>query len=150
MGYNKGRICTVLSFKWVAQIMYKYLLQFSSVPFLTDAVTLLLLHFLSLLLPSVDADTQPLFCPGGHWMQGQICDILSPASYEFLPTLSGHTDSHTLDTYVWGGGRGGTDLRSMSSIRPICKCRCPPPLLFSTFVHVRGRGAFNIRTYVLL
>ncbi len=24
---------------------------------------------------------------------------------------------------------GGSDIRSMSSIRPICKCRCPP-LLF--------------------
>ncbi len=28
----------------------------------------------------------------------------------------GHTDSHTLDTYIWGGG--GSDIRSMSSIRP--------------------------------
>ncbi len=37
------------------------------------------------------------------------------------------SDSHTLDmdTYIWGGG-GGSDIRSMSSIRPICKCRCPP------------------------
>ncbi len=47
----------------------------------------------------------------------------------FLPL--GHTDSHTLDTYMWGGGGGrGSDIRSRSSIRPICKCRCPP-LLFS-------------------
>ena len=36
-------------------------------------------------------------------MQGQICDILTPASYESLPAPSGHTDSHTLDPYVWGG-----------------------------------------------
>jgi hypothetical protein len=42
----------------------------------------------------------------------------------FLPLLA--TDSHTLDTYIWGEGRGDSDIRSMSSIRPICKCRCPP------------------------
>ncbi len=44
--------------------------------------------------------------PGGegHGMQGQICDILTPASYESLPAPSGHTDSHILDTYIWGGG----------------------------------------------
>ncbi len=41
----------------------------------------------------------------------------------FLPLLA--TDSHTLDTYIWGGGRG-SDIRSMSSSRPICKCWCPP------------------------
>ncbi len=41
---------------------------------------------------------------------------------------SDHTDSHTLDTYIWGG-RGGSIIRSMSSIWPICKCRCPPLLV---------------------
>jgi hypothetical protein len=41
---------------------------------------------------------------GGHGVQGQICDILTQASYESLPV--GHTDSHTLDTYIWGRGRG--------------------------------------------
>ncbi len=44
---------------------------------------------------------------GGHGVQGQIFDILTPASYESLPASSGHTDSHTLDTYIWlvaGGG----------------------------------------------
>ncbi len=47
--------------------------------------------------------------PGGvgHGVQGQICDILRPASYESLPVASGHTDSHTLDTYICGGGQGG-------------------------------------------
>ncbi len=40
--------------------------------------------------------------PGGrrHGVQGQICDILTPASYESLPAPSGHTDSHTLDHRV--------------------------------------------------
>ncbi len=28
--------------------------------------------------------------------------------------------------HLGGGGVGGSDIRSMSSIRPICKCRCPP------------------------
>ncbi len=39
----------------------------------------------------------------GHGVQGQICDILTPASYESVPAPSGHTDSHTLDTYIWRG-----------------------------------------------
>jgi hypothetical protein len=47
---------------------------------------------------------------GVHGGQGQICHILTPASYELLPAPSGRTDSHTLDTYIWGGG---SDIRSM-------------------------------------
>ncbi len=39
-------------------------------------------------------------------LQGQICDILTPASYESLPAPSGHTDSHTLDKYIRGGEEG--------------------------------------------
>ncbi len=39
---------------------------------------------------------------GGIGVQGQICDILAPASYESLPAPSGDTDSHTLVTYIWG------------------------------------------------
>ena len=31
---------------------------------------------------------------GGHGVQGQICHILTPHSYEPLPAPSGHTDSH--------------------------------------------------------
>ncbi len=60
-------------------------------------------------------------------MQGKICDILRPqlVMNRFLPF--GHTDAHTLYTYIWGEGAcGGSDIRSMSRIRPICKCRCPP------------------------
>jgi hypothetical protein len=40
-------------------------------------------------------------------VQGQICDILTQANYESFPAPSGHTDSHFLDTYIWGGGGGG-------------------------------------------
>jgi hypothetical protein len=40
-------------------------------------------------------------------MQGQICDILRPqlAMNRFLPP--GDTDSHTLDTNIWGEGAWG-------------------------------------------
>ncbi len=47
---------------------------------------------------------------GGDGVQGKICDILTPASYESLTALSGHTYPHTLDTYIRGGGRGGRAL----------------------------------------
>ncbi len=44
--------------------------------------------------------------PGGegHRVQGQICDILRSqlSMNRFLPLLA--TDSHTLYTYIWGGG----------------------------------------------
>jgi hypothetical protein len=32
---------------------------------------------------------------------------LTQASYESLPAPFGHTDSHTLKTYIWGGGARG-------------------------------------------
>jgi hypothetical protein len=48
---------------------------------------------------------------GRHCVQGQICDILTQASYESLPASWPHRFPY---------------IRSMSSIRPICKCRCPP------------------------
>jgi hypothetical protein len=44
---------------------------------------------------------------GWAWGAGKICHILTPASYEPFPAPWGHTDSHTLDTYIWGGGGGG-------------------------------------------
>ncbi len=66
--------------------------------------------------------------PGGRGMgcRDKYVDILRPqlAMNRFLPLLATH--SHTLDTYVLGGVWGGSDIRSMLSIRPICKCRCPP------------------------
>ncbi len=60
-------------------------------------------------------------------MQGQICDILRPqlAMNCFL-LLWPHRFSHFECINLGGGGVGGSDIRSMSSIRPICKCRCPP------------------------
>ncbi len=61
---------------------------------------------------------------GGHWMQRQICDVLTSASYESLPAPLA-TQIPTLWIHTSGGG-GSSDIRSMSSIRPICKCRCPP------------------------
>ncbi len=59
---------------------------------------------------------------GGHGVLGQICHILTPASYESLPAPSGHRFPHFGNIHLGGGG---SDIRSMSSIRPICKCRCP-------------------------
>jgi hypothetical protein len=62
-----------------------------------------------------------------HGVQEQICDILTQDSYESLPALLA-TQIPTLWIHTWGGG---SDIRAMSSIRPICKCRCPP--LLATF-----------------
>jgi hypothetical protein len=75
-------------------------------------------------------------------VQGQICDILRPklAMNRFLP-LWPYISSHF--GYINLGGRawGGSDIRSMSSIRPICKCRCPPLILqeFYTLCLTRPR-----------
>jgi hypothetical protein len=67
--------------------------------------------------------------PGGegHGVQGQICDILRPqlAMNRFLP-LYPHRFPHFGYINLGGGGVGGSDIRSMSCIRPKCKCRCPP------------------------
>ncbi len=70
-------------------------------------------------------------------MQGQICDTLRPqlAMNRFLP-LWPHRFSHFVYIHLGGGGVGGSDFRSMSSIRPICKCRCPPLLI----IHFGGGG----------
>jgi hypothetical protein len=50
----------------------------------------------------------------------------------FLPLLA--TQIPTLWIHTSGGrgrGGGGSDIRSMSSMRPICKCQCPPlPITF--------------------
>jgi hypothetical protein len=60
---------------------------------------------------------------GGHWVQGAWGPQL--AMNRFLPLLA--TQIPTLWIHTSGGeGGGGSDIRSMSSIRPICKCRCPP------------------------
>jgi hypothetical protein len=46
--------------------------------------------------------------PGGYWygVQEQICDILRPQLAMNLATQN----SHTLKTYIGGGGRGGGRL----------------------------------------
>jgi hypothetical protein len=83
------------------------------------------------LLPVVGKMTISTFdlYPGGegHGVQGQICDILRPqlAMNRFLP-LWPHRFTHFVYIHLGGGGVGGSDIRSMSSIRPIRKCRCPP------------------------
>jgi hypothetical protein len=77
-------------------------------------------------MKTFDLWTKPL--GGGAWGAGtNMWHLETPASYKIASCPSGHTDSHTLYTYIWGEGAwGGSDIRSMSSIRPICKCRCPP------------------------
>jgi hypothetical protein len=51
-------------------------------------------------------------------VQGQICDILTQASYESLPAPWPHRFPHFGYIHLGGGG-GGSDIRSMSSIRPL-------------------------------
>ncbi len=41
---------------------------------------------------------------GGHGVQGQICHILTPASYESLPAPSGHRFPHFGYIHLGGGG----------------------------------------------
>ncbi len=55
-------------------------------------------------------DLWPIPWGEGHGVQGQICDILRPQLAMNASCPSGHTDSHTLDTYIWGGGGGGGAL----------------------------------------
>jgi hypothetical protein len=70
----------------------------------------------------------------GHGVQGQIYDFLRPqlAMNPFLPLWT-HRFPHFGYIHLGGGGVGGSDIWSMSSIRPICKCRCPPLLLIQYF-----------------
>ncbi len=72
-------------------------------------------------------DLWPLPLRGGAWGAGtNMWHPETPDSYESLPaplatqipTLCIHTSA--------GEGVGGSYIRSMSSIRPICKCWCPP------------------------
>ncbi len=86
----------------------------------------------------------------GHGVQGQICDILRPQlAIESLPAPLA-TQILTLWIHTSGGRgcEGGSDIRSMSSIRPICKCWCPPlplapapfyslPPLYKLWMHLR-------------
>ncbi len=54
---------------------------------------------------------------GRAWGAGTNMSHPDLTSYEPLPAPSGHTDSHNLDTYIWGEvAWEGSDIRSMSSI----------------------------------
>ncbi len=44
----------------------------------------------------------------------------------FLPLWQHRFPQFGYINMLRGGVGGGSDIRSMSSIRPICKCRCPP------------------------
>ncbi len=89
-------------------------------------------------------------------MQGQICDILRPqlAMNSFLP-LWPHRFPHFGYIHLGGGGargEGGSDIISMSSIRPICKCRCPPvqkpiPALFGAARHLSSVHRYSTCSY---
>ncbi len=82
-------------------------------------------------------DLWPLPLGGGAWGAGtNMWHPETPASYEWLPAPLA-TQIPTLWIHTFGGkGRGGgSDIRSMSSIRPICKCRCPP-LMFSVRIRI--------------
>ncbi len=56
---------------------------------------------------------------------GQICEILTPARNHFLPHRWPVQVSKPKVRYFTHSDPR-SDIRSMSSIRPICKCRCPP------------------------
>ncbi len=65
---------------------------------------------------------------GGVWGAGtNMWHPEAQASYESLPAPLA-TQIPTLLIHKSGGG-AGSDIRSISSIRPICKCRCPPLLI---------------------
>jgi hypothetical protein len=93
----------------------------------------------SMFLPSLvgsggqNDDFRPLtFTLGGRGMgcRDKYVTFLDASELWIASYPTGHTDSHTLGTYIWGEGAwGGSDIRSMSCIRPICKCRCPPLLV---------------------
>ncbi len=61
---------------------------------------------------------------GGSWGAGtNMWHPYTPVSYESLPAPPA-TQIPTLWIHTSGGG--GSDIRTMSTIRPICKCWCPP------------------------
>ncbi len=65
---------------------------------------------------------------GGAWGAGtNMWHPETPASYESLPApLATQIPTPWIHISGGGGRRVSSDIRSMSSIRPICKCRCPP------------------------
>jgi hypothetical protein len=59
-----------------------------------------------------------------------------------MPLLATQIPTLWIHTSGGGGGWGGSDIRSMSSIRPICKCRCPP--LLHTIFKQRAKLLYTI------
>ncbi len=92
-----------------------------------DFLALILFGFKAVVGKMTIFDLWPFDLGGGAWGAGtNMCHPETPASYESLPAPLA-TQIPTLYIHTSGGrGRGGSDIRSMSSIRPICKCRCPP------------------------
>ncbi len=93
-------------------------------------------------------DLWPIPLGGGAWGSGtNMWHPETPASYESLPApLATQIPTLWLHTFG-GGGVGGSDIRSMSSIRPICNCRCPP-LIERNVPHLTyfgGEGKFSLR-----
>jgi hypothetical protein len=81
-----------------------------------------------------------------HGVQGQICDILrpQPAMNRFLPLPA--TQIPTLWIHTTGRGGGGcSDIGSMSSIQPICKCQCPPLFVMRDYLKVNSALAMHLK-----
>ncbi len=70
----------------------------------------------------------PIPLGGGAWGAGtNMWHPDTPASYESLPSpLAKQIPTLCIHTSGGRGRGGGSNIRSMSSIRPIIKCRCPP------------------------
>ncbi len=84
---------------------------------------------------------------GGAWAAGtNMWHPETPASYESLPAPLA-TQIPTLWIHTSGGG---SDIRSMSSIRPICKCRCPSLVFtqnFSTLCKIVCKWVWSAHAY---
>ncbi len=88
-------------------------------------------------------DLWPIPLGGGTWgAWTNMWHPETPASYESIPAPLA-TQIPTLGyIHLGGGGVGGSDIRSMTSIRPICKCRGPPLVIGGSCggSHCRGLG----------
>jgi hypothetical protein len=73
-------------------------------------------------------DLWPRPLGGGAWGAGtNMWHPETPASYESLPApLATQISTLWIHSSRGRGRGGGSNIRSMSSIRPIIKCRCPP------------------------
>jgi hypothetical protein len=85
-------------------------------------------------------DLWPIPLGGGAWGAGtNMWHPETPASYESLPApLATQIPTLCIHTSGGRGCGGGSDIRSMSSIRPICKCRCPPLLAGRPYWREKG------------